>query len=59
MEQSNVNNLNGVSNFGHGYPDDVSINIVIPGATAPIGSEIDETKVEVVQPTEEVDIINQ
>lgn len=24
MEQSNVNNLNGVPNFGHGFPEDIS-----------------------------------
>lgn len=30
MEESNVNNLNGVPNFGHGMPED---GIVIAGVT--------------------------
>lgn len=46
MEDSNVNNLNGVPNFGHGVPEGVPAEQIIPEAGAPEGVEIVEPVVE-------------
>lgn len=29
MEQSNVNNLNGIPNFGHGWPEEVEAELSV------------------------------
>ncbi len=56
MENSNVNNLNGIPNFGHGFPENVPVDEITTDAAAPEGVEI-ETKEET--PMEEVEITNQ
>lgn len=41
-EQSNVNNLNGVPNFGHGMPEVPEGEMVMPDAASPEGAEVME-----------------
>lgn len=40
-ETPNVNNLNGVPNFGHGFPENVPVEEVVADAAAPEGVEIE------------------
>jgi len=39
-EQPNVNNLNGVPNFGHGFPDNVPAEEVVADAASPEGADV-------------------
>jgi hypothetical protein len=46
MEQSNVNNLNGVPNFGHGFPEEEAQEIAATVEEVEVAEEVVE------QPTE-------
>ena len=54
MEKSNVNNLNGVSNFGHGEPEEVKEETVVVNPE-PVESSTDA----VLESTESVETVDE